>query len=98
MIGAKALLLSKDIRCNTHIGIIRDFNTHFNQTGEFPIDGDFEQLVLRMNDHLPEQQFASDYFEEAKEFLANVKSFRATQVTGNKTLESKLVVKNYYQA
>jgi len=98
VIGAKALLLSKDIRCNTQIGIIRDFNTHFNQTGEFPMGGDFEQLVLRMNDHLPEQQFASDYFEEAKKFLARVKALREAQVTGDKSLENKLVVKNYYQA
>ena len=29
IVGAKALLLSKDIKCNTHQGILEDFQEHY---------------------------------------------------------------------
>jgi sulfite reductase (ferredoxin) len=44
--GAKALLTSKDINCNTQHGIINDFDTHFVQAGQLEDVTDFKAHVL----------------------------------------------------
>ena len=44
IIAAKALLLSKDVECNTQIKILRDFDTHLVNTGEFSVAGGFENF------------------------------------------------------
>jgi sulfite reductase (ferredoxin) len=51
VIGAKASLLVRDVRCNTHIGIIEDFQTHCVETGDFSTGEaeTFPHLVLQIN-------------------------------------------------
>ncbi len=98
VIGAKALLLSKDIACNTHDKIITDFDEHYVKTGEFELDDDFRSTVLQINNTEPTELFANQYFKEAQQFLKKLMHVRSIQVEGNATLENKLVIDNFYKA
>jgi len=92
VIAAKAILLSDDIHCNTHIGIIRDFEKHFVQTGKFKFPTSFERIVLRKEAFNDDK--ARSYFLEAEAFVLAVIAYRRKQ-TGD---EEKKVVLNYYKA
>ncbi len=96
VIGAKALLLSKDVQCNTHQGIIADFNTHYYETGEVKLDKNFEELVYQMKNNEPTKEFAEQYRSQAASFVAQVKLIREQQ-QGNEGTD-KEVVDNYYKA
>lgn len=76
---AKALLLEKEVSCNTQISIINDFDKHFTQAAAFQFDPDFKTHVLRINQHVPEEDFASTYLEDAKVFLQKAKAYRINQ-------------------
>lgn len=67
--GAKALLLDKSINCNTHIGIINDFNKNFIETGEFKFTSDFKEFILKINKNEPSKEFASEFLTLAKAFI-----------------------------
>ena len=55
------------------------------ETGEFKLTNDFKTLVLQINQNEPTESFAKTYFEEAKNFLNYVASYRK-----NKLVESVL--------
>lgn len=75
--AAKALLLSKQVTCNTHFGIIRDFDKHFVESGEFSFGGvSFSDFVLRINKNEPSAEFLNVYFNDAKNFLGQVNEYR----------------------
>ena len=94
VVSAKALLLSEDIRCNTHIGIVRDFDKHFVKDGKLPLTQSFETYVLEFNQQTPNESFASQYLKRAQDFLQLIQEFRSAAVEP----EEKLVVNNYYKA
>ncbi len=94
VIGAKALLLHEDIRCNTHKGIIKDFQEHFVATGKIAVEGSFPDLVLQINQNEPSPAFATAYGRQAQEFVQRVFAYR--QQHGGET--DKLVIGNYYKA
>ncbi len=78
---AKALLLSKGISCNTQIGIINDFDTHFVADGSFTFPGtDFKTHVLQINQNEPTKEFARQYLADAEAFLAAAKAYRGEEV------------------
>jgi sulfite reductase (ferredoxin) len=91
VVGAKAILLSKDIECNTQIKILTDFDAHVVSTGEFTIAGGFEQLVLSMQQEEPTQEFASAYVQHFQEFLERVSAIRNAEA-------AKVVVDSAYKA
>ncbi len=95
VIGAKAMLLGKDIHCNTHQGIIQDFNDHYHLTGEWKSDISFSDMVLQINKNEPSATFTQTYVQAAGQFLAYIKQKRQEQVVGG---EDRLVVQNYYKA
>ena len=97
VISAKALLLSRDIKCNTHKGIINDFQTHFIETGEFADLGNFSDLVLQLRKYEPSIDFANAYLEQANAFLQLVIKARELQLAAANGSD-KLVVSNYYNA
>ena len=74
--SAKALLLDKGVSSSTQAGIIREFDTHYVLTGEFKLDGTFNDLILQINQNEPSHQFATKYKAEAEEFLAASKAKR----------------------
>ncbi len=94
VIGAKALLLHEDIRCNTHKGIIKDFQEHFVATGKIAVETSFPDLVLQINQNEPSPAFATAYGRQAQEFVQRVFAYR--QQHGGET--DKLVIGNYYKA
>lgn len=98
IVGAKALLLGKDVLCNTHIGIINDFNTHFVQTGEFSLPQEFDSWVLRINKNRPEAGFATNYLKDAEAFIQDVIAYRKQQLEQTKTTKDKEVIREFYKA
>ncbi|MCB0632347.1 MAG: HEPN domain-containing protein, partial [Lewinella sp.] len=97
VIGAKALLLSKDVKCNTHIGILESFQEAYMQDGEFPLSGDFPSYVLRLNEKQPDAAFAQQYLQDAQDFITTVIRVREDQLKGASGID-KLVIGNYYKA
>jgi len=96
VIGAKALLLSEDIKCNTQAGIIKDFQTHFVETHKVDFITDFGEKVLAINQHEPSKYFAEQYLADSQQFLHDVIAFRnQTQEQGS---EEKEVIESYYKA
>lgn len=45
--AAKALLLDKGVNSSTQIGVIREFDNHYVQTGEVKLEGSFNDLVYK---------------------------------------------------
>lgn len=91
--SAKALLLSKDVECNTQIKILQDFDKVFVETNEISCEWGFEKLVLSINQHEPEQEFAESYVSAFDIFLKQVDNYR------NSTIKTdKIVVESNYKA
>ena len=74
--SAKALLLDKNINSSTTIGIIREFDKNYVDSGEFNFKSSFNDLVLQINQHEPGEEFATQYLKQAGEFLETVKAKR----------------------
>jgi sulfite reductase (ferredoxin) len=66
--AAKAFLLTQDIACNSHHGIINDFDKHIVQAGIIYLPTDFKTLVNQINVNEPGEEFAAKYFQDAKAF------------------------------
>lgn len=73
---AKALLLTNEVRPSTQIQVMRDFQKHFVETGNFTFDSDFIEHVLRINKSEPTEEFASQYLKDSLRFLEGVHAFR----------------------
>jgi sulfite reductase (ferredoxin) len=102
IIGAKATLLGSDIRCNTHIGILEDFQKNFIETADsglltadwrLPTE-DFVAHVLQINQHEPESDFAARYVAQAAAFIEQVIAHRQRQLAAVNG-EDKVVLENY---
>jgi len=93
VVGAKAILLSKDVECNTQIKILQDFDAHVVASGEFPLEGSFESLVLSMQEEEPSQSFATQYISQFQSFLQKVAAHRSADLQGD-----KVVVDSAYKA
>jgi sulfite reductase (ferredoxin) len=79
--AAKALLLDKGVNSSTQIGIIREFDNHYVQTGEIQLEGSFNDLVLEINKHEPSEEFATAYLASLEEFYNGIKAARAEKVS-----------------
>ena len=69
---AKALLLDRGIHCNTHAGILADFEK---------IQPGFQETVLQINKNAPELAFATKYLNEARAFYNAAEQFRKKTTT-----------------
>ncbi len=97
IIGAKALLLARDVNCNTHRKILKDFQEHYIATNDFPaLTEDFEAFVLEMKEQAPTPEFAATYLKKAQSFRKRVIAVREAQL--KEAGQDKLVVDNYYKA
>ncbi|HNF47778.1 MAG TPA: nitrite/sulfite reductase [Chitinophagales bacterium] len=91
--SAKSLLLSKEVECNTQIKILQDFDRVFVVTGEITCEWGFEKLVLSINKHEPEREFAQSYVGAYEQFLNSALDYR------NATMKAdKLVKESDYKA
>lgn len=74
---AKAMLLTRDVKPSTQIQVLNDFQTHFVETGNFPLAANFREFVLRINKSEPTEEFAIAYLEDSKKFLTDIVAYRA---------------------
>ncbi len=96
VVGAKALLLAKEIQCNTQKGIIADFDKYYVQTGEIFFENSFTERVLQINKNEPSEKFASHYLQLSTDFLLAVRHIRQQQLKD--TGEDKVVLEHHYLA
>ncbi|MEO1626398.1 MAG: nitrite/sulfite reductase [Bacteroidota bacterium] len=97
VVGAKALLLGSDVKCNTQKGIINDFEKHYVEEKGFAIEGgQFPELVLQINKNEPSEAFAHQYLEQAETFFKQVLTTREQQLKDSG--EDKEVIGTYYNA
>ncbi len=98
VITAKALLLSRDVKCNTHRKILDDFQALFvDEEGLFHADQSFPELVLRLKAEKPSKELARQYRLEAGRFVDWASRLREAEVKANGG-QDKLVIEHYYQA
>lgn len=93
IIGAKALLLERDIACNTHRKILDDFEVAYRGDANYPIADSFANEVLKINRYAPNAAFAESYLNQSREFVESISLGR-----GDRSDQQKLVVSNYYKA
>ena len=87
--AAKALMLAEDKKCNTHIGILRDFSEHFGD--RFSEAMPFEEFVLRIKNTEPTTEFVTTYLADARAFVSKAILERESQL-------GKKVIGEYYKA
>ncbi|MES2829948.1 MAG: nitrite reductase [Bacteroidota bacterium] len=75
--SAKAMLLDKGVNSSTQIGVIREFDNHYVQTGEIEIEGSFNDLVLQINKNEPTEEFATAYLAGVRAFISQIKTKKA---------------------
>lgn len=98
VVAAKALLLSKDHHCNTHIKIISDFEEKFVKTGEVNLNYSFEEKVLEINKREADQSFAEESYIDAGNFVSQITALRRLQASGAEINEEKEVISSFYNA
>ena len=81
---AKALLLQNAVQCNTQHGILNDFDKYFLGPDAWNVAGSFKEYVLRLNKTEPSEEFANQYFEDAKAFAKFAREFREKKVLAEK--------------
>ncbi|MBP6238079.1 MAG: HEPN domain-containing protein [Saprospiraceae bacterium] len=72
---AKTILLVKDIKTNTHHGVISEFAEHFSSEESW-VDEPFRDLVLQINKQIPDAVFAAEYLNKAKDFYQGAQNYR----------------------
>lgn len=78
--GAKALLTSESINCNTQIKILQDFDSNLAAKANFTDGKSFEETVLQINKNEPNKDFALLYVSQAARFLEAVHKYRQSQL------------------
>ncbi|TKC08862.1 HEPN domain-containing protein [Pedobacter frigoris] len=74
--AAKALLLDKGVNSSTQIGVIREFDTHYVQTGEIVLNQSFNDEVLQINKNEPTEKFATAYLASVNDFISQINAKR----------------------
>ena len=78
--SAKAMLLGENVKNNTHMSVMKDFERLFVETGVFSFnDGSFQEHVLQINKHEPTKEFALEFYSKASAFLNEIKTVRDKQ-------------------
>ncbi|MFN5416033.1 MAG: HEPN domain-containing protein [Flavobacteriia bacterium] len=71
--AAKALLLREKVRCNTHQGIIDDFDKNLAASYGFEGENTFSKFLLQINQNKAGEAFAMSYLNEIKDFVTKTK-------------------------
>jgi sulfite reductase (ferredoxin) len=72
--AAKALLIENKVHCNTHAGILADFDKHLGTEFGFSEDDTFQGYVTRINTTTPSESFATQYNNEMAELVEKIKT------------------------
>jgi sulfite reductase (ferredoxin) len=81
--AAKALLLDKSVNASTQHGVIREFDKHFVETGDFRFEEGrtFSEQTLQINQNEPSEAFAERFLAEAAGFAKAAKAWREEALT-----------------
>jgi sulfite reductase (ferredoxin) len=81
---AKALLISKLAKTNTHAGIITAFDEQWVNTGNIFLEGkSFSDIVYRIRENEPSETFAKNYLNDAQTFYKKAEQFRTKEIVTN---------------
>ncbi|PHQ29995.1 nitrite/sulfite reductase [Leeuwenhoekiella nanhaiensis] len=78
--GAKAILLSEDVKTNTQANIIAEFDNTFGENKTLLAETSFADLVYQIQKNEPTQEFAEAYLADANAFFNRVDAFRKKQL------------------
>lgn len=73
---AKALLLENNVSCNTHQGIINDFDKNFGAQFKFMGYDSYSTFILQINKTKPGKEFACNYINAVNAFIRHVLEYR----------------------
>lgn len=77
---AKALLLNEKVQCNTHQGIINDFDKYLEEKfSEFGLKS-YSEFILQVQNNEPTKAFAEKYYEEINDFVQKAKEFQSEKI------------------
>jgi sulfite reductase (ferredoxin) len=88
--AAKAMLLTKDVTCNTHMQIIEGFDEYFRDFKEFGLRNSFRDTVLLINKTEPSHIFSKQYYTLAFSFLKHLRKYRAGNIVQIKEAENEI--------
>lgn len=71
--AAKAILIENKVHCNTHAGIINDFDGNVGHVFGFNERSTFSDFILEINQKSPSEGFAFAYYQKIESFLQKVK-------------------------
>jgi sulfite reductase (ferredoxin) len=66
-------LIQNKVHCNTHSGIINDFETHFGDFYGFKTAINFSGFIMQINTLKANEAFAKEYLEEVAGFFNKAK-------------------------
>ena len=78
--GAKAILLSENVKTNTQANIIAEFDKTFGEDAILKAETSFADLVYQIQNNEPTQEFAEAYIADANAFFDRVDAFRKNQL------------------
>ena len=78
--GAKAILLSENVKTNTQANIIAEFDKTFGEDAVLKVETSFADLVYQIQNNEPTQEFAEAYIANANAFFDRVDAFRKNQL------------------
>ena len=78
--GAKAILLSENVKTNTQANIIAEFDKTFGENAVLKAKTSFADLVYQIQNNEPTQEFAEAYIADANAFFDRVDAFRKNQL------------------
>ena len=78
--GAKAILLSENVKTNTQANIIAEFDNTFGEHDALKAETSFEDLVYQIQNNEPTKEFAEAYLADANAFFDRVDAFRKNQL------------------
>mgnify|MGYP003631287607 FL=1 len=78
--GAKAILLSENVKTNTQANIIAEFDETFKDNSTLSVAGSFADLVYQIQINEPSKEFAESYLSDANAFFERADLFRKNQL------------------
>lgn len=72
----KALLLTKELPCNTQFSVIKNMDPHFIENREIEFEGSFADFVLQINKEKATKEFAQHYNKIARSLHEKAVNYR----------------------
>jgi len=77
---AKAVLIGENVKTNSQIGIINDFDQYFVQNGLIPMETSFADLIFQIKKNKASETFATTYLKEAIAFYKTIDTLRSNAI------------------